>query len=178
MFELTMAASRRTECPTCALQLANEVSNLHDIIVTQADTERKVAECRGDRYSARPPTGSTARHRERTPNNLDGIRPPDSERHTRNRSLSYSRQPHRKRRSRLITLCNISEANAQLSALIEAVQVGEAVIIAKAGKPVARLVRYQGATAPCRPGALKGHIWIADDFDELPADIAESCGAE
>lgn len=54
MFELTMAASRRTEFPTCALQLANEVSNLHDIIVTQADTERKVAECRGDRYSARP----------------------------------------------------------------------------------------------------------------------------
>ena len=50
--------------------------------------------------------------------------------------------------------------------------------IGKAGKPVARLVRYQGAAAPRRPGALKGQIWIADDFDELPADIAESVGAE
>jgi len=80
--------------------------------------------------------------------------------------------------SLLMTLCNISEAKAQLSALIEAVQAGEEVIIGKAGKPVARLVRYQGAAAPRRPGALKGQIWIADDFDELPADIAESFGAE
>jgi hypothetical protein len=95
MFELTMAASRRTEYPTCALQLANEVSNLHGMIVTQADRERKVAECRGDRYAVRPRTGSIARHRERTPNNVDGIRPQDSERHTRNRSISYSRHPLR-----------------------------------------------------------------------------------
>lgn len=77
-----------------------------------------------------------------------------------------------------MTLCNISEAKAQLSALIEAVQAGEEVIIGKAGKPVARLVRYQGAAAPRRPGALKGRIRIADDFDELPADIAEAFGAE
>lgn len=77
-----------------------------------------------------------------------------------------------------MTLCNISEAKAQLSALIEAVQAGEEVIIGKAGKPVARLVRYQGASAPRRPGALRGRIRIADDFDELPADIAEEFGAE
>ncbi len=71
---------------------------------------------------------------------------------------------------------NISEAKANLSALIEAVQAGEEVIIGKAGKPVARLVRYQGAAAPRQPGALKGQIQIADDFDELPADIAEAFG--
>jgi prevent-host-death family protein len=73
-------------------------------------------------------------------------------------------------------LKNISEAKANLSALIEAVQAGEEVIIGKAGKPVARLVRYQGAAAPRQPGALKGQIQIADDFDELPADIAEAFG--
>ncbi len=71
-----------------------------------------------------------------------------------------------------MTFCSISEAKAQLSALIEAVQAGEEVIIGKAGKPVARLVRYQGAASPRLPGALKGRIRIADDFDELPVDIA------
>lgn len=77
-----------------------------------------------------------------------------------------------------MTLCDISEAMAQLSALIEAVQAGEEVIIGKAGKPVARLVRYQGAASPRRPGALKGRIRIVDDFDELPVDIAEVFGVE
>ena len=77
-----------------------------------------------------------------------------------------------------MTLRNISEAKAQLSALIEAVQAGEEVIIGKAGKPVARLVRYQGVAAPRRPGALKGQIRIADDFDELPPELAEAFGIE
>lgn len=77
-----------------------------------------------------------------------------------------------------MVLRNISEAKAQLSALIEAVQAGEEVIIGKAGKPVARLVRYQGAAAARRPGALKGQIRIADDFDELPPDLAEAFGIE
>lgn len=73
-------------------------------------------------------------------------------------------------------MCNISEAKAQLSALIEAVQRGEEVIIGKAGKPVARIVPYQGARAPRQPGALAGQIRIAEDFDELPADVAEAFG--
>jgi prevent-host-death family protein len=77
-----------------------------------------------------------------------------------------------------MTLRNISQAKAQLSALIEAVQAGEEVIIGKAGKPVARLVRYQGVAAPRQPGALKGRIRIADDFDALPTDIAEAFGVE
>ena len=77
-----------------------------------------------------------------------------------------------------MTLLNISEAKAQLSALIESVQQGEEVIINKAGKPVARLVPYQGAKSPRQPGALKGLIHIAPDFDELPSDIAESFGMQ
>jgi prevent-host-death family protein len=71
---------------------------------------------------------------------------------------------------------NISQAKAELSALVEAVQKGEEVILAKAGKPVAKLVPYKGPACPREPGALKGQIWIAPDFDELPDDIAEAFG--
>ena len=73
-------------------------------------------------------------------------------------------------------ITNISEAKAQLSALIEKVIAGENVIIGKAGKPVARLVRYERNGQARRPGSLKGKIEIADDFDTLPEDIAEAFG--
>lgn len=75
-------------------------------------------------------------------------------------------------------LKNISEAKAELSALIDAVSKGEEVLIGKAGVPVARLVRYAGAAARRTPGALKGRIRIHDGFDELPADIAKAFGIE
>ncbi|MFC1825187.1 type II toxin-antitoxin system Phd/YefM family antitoxin [Thermodesulfobacteriota bacterium] len=73
-------------------------------------------------------------------------------------------------------LTNISKAKAQLSALIEKVIAGQEVIIAKAGKPVAKLVRYERSTEPRKPGALRGKIKISDDFDELPEDIAKVFG--
>jgi len=71
---------------------------------------------------------------------------------------------------------NISEAKAELSALIEAVQNGNEVIIAKAGKPVARLVAFRGPARPRTPGSMAGEVWIAPDFDTLPDDIAEAFG--
>jgi prevent-host-death family protein len=73
-------------------------------------------------------------------------------------------------------ITNISEAKAQLSALIEKVLSGEDVIIGKAGKPVARLVRYSENPKARKPGALKGKIKIAADFDDLPDDIASAFG--
>ncbi len=73
-------------------------------------------------------------------------------------------------------IANISEAKAQLSALIEKVMAGEEVIIGKAGKPVARIIKYENNRQPRRPGALKGKIKIANDFDVLPDDIAEAFG--
>jgi len=73
-------------------------------------------------------------------------------------------------------ITNISEAKAHLSALIEKVISGQEVIIGKAGKPVAKLVRYERSQETRRPGALRGKIKIAEDFDELPDDIAESFG--
>ncbi len=71
---------------------------------------------------------------------------------------------------------NISQAKTELSALIEEVQKGNEVILAKAGRPVARLVAYRGPVRPRAPGSMAGEIWIAPDFDELPDDMAEAFG--
>jgi len=73
---------------------------------------------------------------------------------------------------------NISEAKAELSALIETVQHGNEVIIAKAGKPVARLIAFHGPAWPRTPGSMAGEIWIAPDFDTLPDDMAEAFGIQ
>jgi prevent-host-death family protein len=70
---------------------------------------------------------------------------------------------------------NVHEAKTQLSKLLEAVQSGAEVVIAKSGTPIARLVPY---VPPKRkitpPGAMKGQIWIDDDFDE-PLDELFAC---
>ena len=71
---------------------------------------------------------------------------------------------------------NISQAKAELSALIEQVEKGNEVVIAKAGKPVARLVPWRASARQRKPGALAGRIWIAPDFDSLPDDIADAFG--
>ena len=71
---------------------------------------------------------------------------------------------------------NISQAKAELSALIEQVLNGNEIIIAKAGKPVAKLIPFKGSAKPRVPGALAGKIRIAADFDTLPEDIAAAFG--
>ena len=71
---------------------------------------------------------------------------------------------------------NISEAKAQLSALIEEVQKGTEVIVAKAGKPVARIIPFRNSGLPRTPGSMAGKIWIAEDFDTLPDDMADAFG--
>ncbi|MGI8907963.1 MAG: type II toxin-antitoxin system Phd/YefM family antitoxin [Candidatus Sumerlaeaceae bacterium] len=78
-----------------------------------------------------------------------------------------------------MTTINIHAAKTQLSQLLERVNSGEEVVIAKAGKPVARLIPYVTAKGlPRKPGALKGQIEIADDFDELPEGIAAAFRGE
>ena len=72
----------------------------------------------------------------------------------------------------------ISEAKAQLSKLIERVIAGEEVIIGRAGKPVALLSPYPPQTGVRKPGALRGKIHIAEDFDALPPDLAEAFGTD
>lgn len=73
-------------------------------------------------------------------------------------------------------LLNISEAKAQLSAVIERVSKGEEILIGKAGKPVAKIVRYEPARQNKRLGCFKGKIKVADDFDKWPEDIARALG--
>lgn len=72
-------------------------------------------------------------------------------------------------------ITNISEAKASLSKLVEKALRGEEVIIGKAGKPVVKLIPYDLETSPRQLGVgnWRGHIWIAEDFDDLPDDILE-----
>ncbi len=67
---------------------------------------------------------------------------------------------------------SITEAKAQLSALVDRVAKGETIIIGRAGRAIARLVPYVDVPSARTPGALRGKIRIARDFDELPVDTA------
>ncbi len=66
---------------------------------------------------------------------------------------------------------NIYEAKTKFSQLIEAVLQGKEVVIAKAGKPVAKLVPYKEELKPRKFGLLKGKIWISPDFDDEDEEI-------
>lgn len=73
---------------------------------------------------------------------------------------------------------NVHEAKTHLSKLLERVESGEEIVIARAGKPVAKLVKHQPEhREPRKPGALKGKIVIHDNFDDpLPDDILRDFG--
>lgn len=67
---------------------------------------------------------------------------------------------------------NIYEAKTQLSRLVDAAARGEEIVIARNGKPVARLVAVEPIAERKRPlGLARGQIWIAPDFDETPEEI-------
>ena len=70
------------------------------------------------------------------------------------------------------------EAKTKLSQLVERAEAGEEIVIARNGTPVARLVPVAAASSLAAVlGALRGRVHLADDFDELPGDIAEAFGA-
>jgi len=60
---------------------------------------------------------------------------------------------------------NLYEAKTRLSRLVEEAAKGEEIVIAKAGRPLARLVPMGCSTKPRKPGAWKGRVVIAADFD-------------
>jgi len=68
-------------------------------------------------------------------------------------------------------IVNIHEAKTNLSKLIEKTSKGEEVIIAKAGKPVAKLSSYKKKLKPRKFGLWKGKVWIPDDFDDEDEEI-------
>jgi prevent-host-death family protein len=73
-------------------------------------------------------------------------------------------------------ISNIHEAKSRLSKLVQQVEKGEEVIIARAGKPVAKLVPYSEEGKARRGGQWSGKVHVAKDFDILPRDIAASFG--
>lgn len=68
---------------------------------------------------------------------------------------------------------NIYEAKTHLSRLIQKTLQGEEVIIAKAGKPLVKLIPADSTKRKVEFGLLKGQIQIAEDFDEFGAELQE-----
>jgi prevent-host-death family protein len=67
---------------------------------------------------------------------------------------------------------NIHEAKTHLSRLVDRAAAGEEIIIAKAGKPVARLMPLAKAAKPVRKlGAWKGKVWISPDFNRRDKEM-------
>lgn len=66
---------------------------------------------------------------------------------------------------------NIHDAKTHFSRLVDRAAAGEEIVIARSGKPVARLVPLEGAPRRRQLGRLAGKIKLAPDFDELPDDL-------
>ena len=71
-------------------------------------------------------------------------------------------------------LVNIHQAKTHLSRLVEQAAAGEEIIIGKAGRPMARLIAYAPGRTPRVPGALRGRIHIAEDFDVTPEWLVDA----
>jgi prevent-host-death family protein len=72
---------------------------------------------------------------------------------------------------------NLYDAKTQLSRLVDRAAAGEEIIIAKGGRPMARLVPLEARSAPRRLGHLSGKVRVAADFDApLPDDLLEGFG--
>jgi prevent-host-death family protein len=70
------------------------------------------------------------------------------------------------------------EAKTKLSQLVERAESGEEIVIARNGKPVVRLTPVAGTSSLAAVrGAWADRVSFAEDFDELPDDIAEAFGA-
>jgi prevent-host-death family protein len=67
---------------------------------------------------------------------------------------------------------NLYEAKTSLSRLVDRAAEGEEIVIAKAGKPLAKLVPLPKAHTPREPGGWEGRVYISEDFDEpLPEEF-------
>lgn len=74
---------------------------------------------------------------------------------------------------------NMHEAKTNLSRLVDEASEGHVIVLAKAGKPVAKLVPIDEPRKPRKPGFMKGKIRVAKDFDApLPPDVLETFEGE
>jgi prevent-host-death family protein len=72
---------------------------------------------------------------------------------------------------------NVHEAKTHLSKLLAEVEKGHEIIVARDGKPVAKIVPFPKKKNRITFGDYKGKIWIADDFDDpLPDDLMKEWG--
>lgn len=69
---------------------------------------------------------------------------------------------------------NIHEAKTQLSRLVDAAAKGEPFIIAKAGKPLVKVVPIDAPAAPRRLGFMRGAFTVPDDFDTMGQEEIEA----
>jgi len=77
------------------------------------------------------------------------------------------------------SIYNLYEAKTALSKLVDRVAAGDEIIIAKAGKPMAKLVPLSTRAGRRKPGGWEGKVYVADDFDApLPKDIEDAFGGE
>lgn len=66
---------------------------------------------------------------------------------------------------------NVHEAKTHLSRLLERAEAGEEIVIARNGRPVARLVPYRPLRQPRKFGQYRGKVWVAPDFDRTSDEI-------
>jgi prevent-host-death family protein len=76
------------------------------------------------------------------------------------------------------TVVNVYDAKTNLSRLLDRVGEGEEIVIAKAGRPVARLVPFTSRSTPRSPGGWRGRVRISADFDTLPDEVAAAFRGE
>jgi len=69
---------------------------------------------------------------------------------------------------------NVHHAKTHLSKLLAEVEKGQEIIVARDGEPIAKIVPFKKNRMTF--GDLKGKIWMADDFDELPDELLKEWG--
>jgi prevent-host-death family protein len=72
----------------------------------------------------------------------------------------------------------IGEAKTNLSKLVRQAEEGQEVVLSRGSRPVARLVAItdSATTVKRTPGRMRGRLFVPDDFDEWPEDIARALG--
>lgn len=68
---------------------------------------------------------------------------------------------------------NIYDAKTNLSKLLERVEAGEEIVIARNGRPIARLVPERRRREPRKPGGWEGRIWMSEDFDAPDPELED-----
>jgi prevent-host-death family protein len=77
-----------------------------------------------------------------------------------------------------MTIVNIHEAKTHFSRLVQRAAASEEIVIAKAGRPVAKLVAHSEEQTLRSPGGWKGKVAIREDFDELPEELVAAFRGE